>query len=412
MQNIYDILYLPNIPDMFPKIQAYYERYLGLQVKPQTLIIYSESPDEPNEMSLVYPCRIINANKLSLHDMKAAKNDAPLDSGELFQILSAHFSDVLSKKKLSLNQLIDLKRHIDTLQSKHLRHTFLDEHPECSVVARFAEGIYFSILQEIKHTINTNLSNPNYKNSLLSPLTTCLDELNVITPHCNIPDLIDFQESLDSLRDNQNIPPEQLEELELKLQTSSINLTKETKKRLSNLLASLESASSEDRVHTSQENQFLAKKSVVNEFLPTLKSQIYIKKNLHKLAPKYDPNIEKLLDHTIKSNIFDLLDLYEQDVKKSISDLKKSQKLQMIEHLKILCDEDTDSDLLYQEIAKNGDLLKSNSFGRYLFETICWLLGIKITTEKYSATLFQAANFKPSDEPLASDSTEPKNKYL
>lgn len=411
MQNIYDILYLPNIPDMFPKIQAYYEKHVGIRVAPQTMIIYSESPDEPNETFLVYPCHIINASKLSLHDLETSKNGAPLDSGDIFKILSTHFSGILGQNKLPLNQLKELKNHIDNLQSQHLRHAFLDEHPEGNVIVRYTEALYFSIVQEMKQTINTNLSSPNYQNSLLTPLDSCLDELKTLTPHCNIPDLIDFQESLDSLRDNQNISSEQLEELDPKLQVTATHLAKETQKRLSTLLTTIESTASKDKIYASQENQFLAKKTVVNTFLPTLKSQIYIKKNLHILISKENPEFAKLLDQTIKSSIFDLLGLYEQDVKQSVTDLKKSQKLQMIATLKTLCGEDEASNLLYEEIVKQGDLLKSQPIGRYLYEGICWLLGIKITTERYSATLFHAASDKISDTgTLKPDSTEQTNK--
>ncbi|NDH67660.1 MAG: hypothetical protein EBY22_07100 [Gammaproteobacteria bacterium] len=65
--------------------------------------------------------------------------------------------------------------------------------------------------------------------------------------------------------------------------------------------------------------------------------------------------------------------------------------MQLIAQLKALCyDTDSSSSEIYQVIITHGDLLKSQSIGRYIYECICWLLQIKIPTERHSVTLFKA----------------------
>lgn len=405
MQNINDILYQSNILDMYPKIQAYYDKHLGISVVQQTVTFYSDSPDDPNEMSFTYPHRIINARKIPILDQKKFVNSDVLDSGEVFSVLSTHFEQLLSQNKLSLTQLVEIKHHIDYQKAQHLKYDFLDDHPEGTVIVRFLDGLYFAVLRQIKQEIATGLSQPESQDSLINPFHAYLDELVTLPAQCNMEELISFQERITQLKETEK----QDEDLESKITVSSIKIAKEIKRRVSTIIANVETSSPKDRIQASTEQQFLSRKEVLNEMLPTLKSQLYLKKNLAILSNNAPPEFEKILDKSIKASIFDLLVSYEKEVISSFSDRKKTQKLRMIHTLKDLCQDESDSSLLYTEIVRYGPLLKSQSIGRYLYETICLFLGIKVMPEKYSSTLFQAARDGINTFDLESD--EIKKKY-
>lgn len=404
MRNINDILYQSNILDMYPRIQTYYDKHLGIKVAQHTVTFYSDSPDEPNEMSFTYPHRIINARKIPILDQKKFVNGDVLDSGEVFLVLSTHFEQMLSQNKLSLAQLVEIKHHIDYQKAQHLKYDFLDDHPEGTVIVRFLDGLYFAVLHQIKQEIATGLSQPQSQDALIHPLHAYLDELVTLPSQCNMEELISFQEYIAYLKETEK----QDADLESKITISSIKIANEIKRRVSTIIANVETCSSEDRIKASAEQQSLSRNTVLNEMLPTLKSQLYLKKNLAILSKNPHPTFDQILDKTIKANIFDLLVLYEKEVINSISDRKKAQKLRMILTLKNLCQNESDSSLLYTEIVRNGPLLKSQSIGQYLYEIICLFLGIKVMPEKYSSTLFQAARDSINTLDLESDEIKKK----
>ena len=130
--------------------------------------------------------------------------------------------------------------------------------------------------------------------------------------------------------------------------------------------------------------------TLLTEQLPTLKSQVQIKRALQTTHPHKYPEFEHLLEQSIKKSILVLLEKYEAETSTSMTDLKKTQKMQLIAQLKALCNDRASSSELYEVIITHGDLLKSQSIGRYIYECIYWLLQIKIPTERHSVTLFQA----------------------
>ena len=374
MKNIVDILDQENILDMFPKIQAYYSQQLGIHVAAQT-INFSRDDDEPVESNIIFPHKILNLHKISQHNpTQSHQNGKVLDSGEIIMILSAHFSEQLSHQNPELKTLIDIRKHIEYLKSQHLNYHFIDDHPEASVIVRYMDGLYFSVVKQIKQSLYTTLNAPNYQanNTLLHPLVAILDELEKIMPHLSTPDLIDFHTSIESLETDPNIPEALLEDLKPKLQSMSSNLNSKIQKTLT----------------------FLVKNSdptLLTEQLPTLKSQVQIKRALQTTHPYQYPEFEHLLEQSIKESILVLLEKYESETSTSMTDLKKTQKMQLIAQLKALCnDTASSSSEIYQVIITHGDLLKSQSIGRYIYECICWLLQIKIPTERHSVTLFQA----------------------
>ncbi len=373
MKNIVDILYQENILDMFPKIQAYYSQQLGIQVAQQT-INFSHDDDEPVESNIIFPHKILNLHKISQHNpTQSHQNGDVLNSDELLMILSAHFSEQLSRQNPKLETLIDISKHIEHLKSQHLNYDFIDDHPEASVILRYMDGVYFSVVKQIKQSLYKTLNAPNYQanNTLLHPLETILDELATIMPHLSTPDLIDFHTSIKSLENDPNIPEDLLEELKPKLQSMSSDLNNKIQKTLT----------------------FLAENSdptLLTEQLPTLKSQVQIKRALQTTHPYKYPEFEHLLEQSIKKSILVLLEKYEAETSTSMTDLKKTQKMQLIAQLKALCNNKASSSELYEVIITHGDLLKSQSIGRYIYECIYWLLQIKIPTERHSVTLFQA----------------------
>ena len=374
MKNIVDILDQENILDMFPKIQAYYSQQLGIHVAAQT-INFSRYDDEPVESNIIFPHKILNLHKISQHNpTQSHQNGKVLDSGEIIMILSAHFSEQLSHQNPELKTLIDIRKHIEYLKSQHLNYHFIDDHPEASVIVRYMDGLYFSVVKQIKQSLYTTLNAPNYQanNTLLHPLVAILDELEKIMPHLSTPDLIDFHTSIESLETDPNIPEALLEDLKPKLQSMSSNLNSKIQKTLTFLVENSDP-------------------TLLTEQLPTLKSQVQIKRALQTTHPYQYTEFEHLLEQSIKESILVLLEKYESETSTSMTDLKKTQKMQLIAQLKVLCnDTASSSSEIYQVIITHGDLLKSQSIGRYIYECICWLLQIKIPTERHSVTLFQA----------------------
>ncbi len=390
MKNIVDILYQENILDMFPKIQAYYRQHLGIQVEPQTIHHSREandSTDQSDEIGLlssseaiddynvIFPYQIKNSHKISQHNLtEPPKNGEYLDNSELASILAAHFSEQLSHQNLDLEKLTDIRKYIEHLKSQHLNYAFIDDHPEASVILRYMDGLYFSVVQQIKQRLYTALNAPRYQTrnaSLLHPLIAILDELATIMPHLNTPDLIDFQTCIESLSNDPSIPDDLFEELRSRLQSISPKISNKIQETLTFLVKNLDPA-------------------ILTEQLPTLKSQVQIKRALQTTQPFLYPEFEHLLEKSIKESILVLLDKYEAETNSSMTDLKKTQKMQLIAKLKDLCSDKGSSSELYQAIITHGDLLKSQSIGRYIYESICWLLRIKIPTERHSVTLFQA----------------------
>ena len=236
------------------------------------------------------------------------------------------------------------------------------------------DGLYFSVVKQIKQSLYTTLNAPNYQanNTLLHPLVAILDELEKIMPHLSTPDLIDFHTSIESLETDPNIPEALLEDLKPKLQSMSSNLNSKIQKTLTFLVENSDP-------------------TLLTEQLPTLKSQVQIKRALQTTHPYQYTEFEHLLEQSIKESILVLLEKYESETSTSMTDLKKTQKMQLIAQLKVLCnDTASSSSEIYQVIITHGDLLKSQSIGRYIYECICWLLQIKIPTERHSVTLFQA----------------------
>lgn len=386
MKNLNDILYQANILDMYPKIENYYRQHLNIEIEEKKLAV--NSAENPSEVLQTF-----------IH--KNLKSGDVLDGGEIIDSLSRHFDTIFQANSLSFEQLITLKKHIEYILSQRLTYDYMDDFPQALVIKRFMDGCYFAVLQQIKSTLYDHLS----KSSSHFNSDIYWDELRNILPHCNLADLIDFEECLQRLQNSKSNTTEEFEELDPKLTNIASQLTDDMQKRMSTFLSGL---ANDALGHATQAQRINAKETVIKEMLPTLKSQVYIKKNLLLFSPHDHSELNQLLEKTIKNSIFELLYLYEQDVKKSVSDMKKNQKIQFIENLKALCTEDNDVNLLYQEIITNGDLLKSQPIGRYLYECICWLLGIKITTEKYSATLFQAVNTKLNTEKIAN--LDPKHK--
>lgn len=374
MKNIVDILYQENILDMFPKIQAYYRQYLGIQVAPET-INFSHDDNEPAESNIIFPHKILDSHKISqLNLSQSHHNGGVLDSDKLATILAAHFSEQLSHQNLELEKLTDIRKHIEYLKSQHLNYVFIDEHPEASVIVRYMDGLYFSVVNQIKQRLYTALNAQNYQThnaSLLPPLIAILDELATIMPHLNTPDLIDFQTSIESLNTDPNIPDDLLEELRPRLQSISTKISNKIQETVTYLVKNVDP-------------------TILTEQLPTLKSQVQIKRALQTTQPYLYPEFEHLLEQSIKESILGLLDKYEAETNTSMTDLKKTQKMELIVKLKALCSDTASSSELYQVIITHGDLLKSQSIGRYIYECICWLLQIKIPTERHSVTLFQA----------------------
>ncbi|MEI6095399.1 MAG: hypothetical protein WCR08_08080 [Gammaproteobacteria bacterium] len=374
MKNIVDILDQENILDMFPKIQAYYSQQLGIHVAAQT-INFSRDDDEPVESNIFFPHKILNLHKISQHNpTHSHQNGKVLDSDEIIMILSAHFSEQLSHQNPELKTLIDIRKHIEYLKSQHLNYHFIDDHPEASVIVRYMDGLYFSVVKQIKQSLYTTLNAPNYQanNTLLHPLVAILDELEKIMPHLSTPDLIDFHTSIESLETDPNIPEALPEDLKPKLQSMSSKLNSKIQKTLTFLVENSDP-------------------TLLTEQLPTLKSQVQIKRALQTTHPYQYLEFEHLLEQSIKESILVLLEKYESETSTSMTDLKKTQKMQLIAQLKALCnDTASSSSEIYQVIITHGDLLKSQSIGRYIYECICWLLQIKIPTERHSVTLFQA----------------------
>ena len=371
MKSINDILSQKDILSMFPKIQAYYAQYLGIEVSHQIIrFAHDSDPDKTTDLSHVFPYKIVNSNKIPQHaDIQAYQNGKVLDPGEIAAILVAHLSTKLEQKNLELETLITLKQHIEYLKSQHLNSDFIDDNPEACVIVRYLDGLYFSVLQKIKQKLYTKLSEPDYQSDAL---VHQLNELSSILPHLNMPDLLDFQNCLDDLQTDNNIPSDLLEELQPFMQAISTKIKKNIQHTLHFMIHDMETET-----------------SLLNERLPTLKSQIQMK---HALQTMQDvaPKLVHFLDLNIKTTILGLLERYELEVKNAILETKKEQKMQLIVKLKGLCRDTVSSDDLYQEIIRHGDLLKNQSIGRYIYECICWLFRIKIPTERHSVTLFQA----------------------
>ena len=379
MKTLNDILYQKNILDMFPKIQAYYQKHLNIHVESLVQTLHGDSEDDPLETLLTFP----HVNQ---------KTGDNLDSGELISIFSTYLLDVFKHNSPSLEQLVEIKNHIEYLKDQQLTYNFIDDYPQAAVIKRFVDGCYYSVEQQLKKIIYERLSHINYQNIVIDPLESYLVELQTILPHCDLSNLIDFKEVLENLTNKATIPEAELEGLQTKLTKISSTIDTEINKRMKTLLSMLEMSNEHMK-----ELEISSKERVINEMLPTLKNQIYIKKNLPILGLDEAADFHKLLEHSIKNNILKLLNLCQQEVQYSISDINKQEKIQVIEDLKGQCVEEKDPNLLYQEIIKHGDLLKSKPIGRYLYECICWFLGIKIHKDSYYGTLFQAVSTKLLD---------------
>jgi len=376
MKTVNDILSQNDILFMFPKIQAYYARYLGIEVLHQIISFAHDSDsDKTTDLSHAFPHKIVNSNKLPQDaNLQTYQTGKVLDAGEITSILVAHFYTQLEQQNLELETLITLKQHIEYLKSQHLNSDFIDENPEAIVIVRYLDGLYFSVLQQIKQKLYTKLSEPDYQSdALVHPLIHQLNELSSILPHLNMPDLLDFQSCLDDLQTDNNIPYDILDELQPFVQAISAKIKKNIQHTLNFMINNMETET-----------------SILNERLPTLKSQIQMKRALQTMQTATHPTLEHFLDQNIKATILGLLDRYELEVKNSILEPKKEQKMQLILKLKGLCSDTVSSNDLYQEIITHGDLLKNQSIGRYIYECICRLLRIKIPTERHSVTLFHA----------------------
>lgn len=391
MKNINDILYQENILSMFPKIQHYYSQQLGIGVT-QKIQSFSSDAEEPAEIYYTFPYQIINSAKLPYHELSASTQTGDtLDSGELATILAAHFSSLLTYQNLELEKLVNIRKHIEHLKSQHLNYNFIDDHPEATVIVRYMDGLYYSVVSQIKQKLYAEFSHPNYQtnaqsHTLLHPMITRLNELATILPHLSTPDLLDFQACFEVMIADPNIPEDFLEDINPTLQHVSDNIHKKIEKTLHFLVTHVNA-------------------SIIAEQLPTLKSQVQIKQMLQEKHPLVYPEFEHLLEQSIKTTIRDLLDKYEVETNTSVLDLKKKQKLQIIAKLQGLCDEKIPSTDLYQAIITHGDLLKSQSIGRYILDCICWLLQI-MPKERHSVTLFQAV--APAKMPSAEPSSEEK----
>lgn len=392
MKNIDDILYQKNILSMFPKIQHYYSQQLGISVS-QKIQSSSADAEEPAEIDCTFPYQIMNSAKLPHYELSASiQTGGTLDSGELATILAAHFSNLLTNQNLELEKLFKIKNHIESLKLQ-LNFNFINDHPEASVIVRYMDGLYYSVVSQIKQKLYAEFSHPNYQTNaqshpLLHPMIARLNELATILPHLSNPDLLDFQACFEVMVADPNIPEDFLEDINPTLQHVSSDIHEKIKKTLKFLVKNVNA-------------------DIIAEQLPTLKSQVQIKQMLQEKHPLAYPEFEHLLEQNIKTTIRDLLDKYEVETNRSVLDLKKNQKLQMIAKLQGLCDADTPSTDLYQAIITHEELLKSQSIGRYILDCICWLLQI-MPKERHSVTLFQAV--APTKIPGAEPSSETRMK--
>ena len=394
MKNITDILYQKDILSMFPKIQHYYSHQLGISVTPKMQSFSSQDEEDqdqvaPRETFCTFPYQIMNANKLPHHQRLAKiQTGDTLDSGELADILDAHFTSLIAHQNLALEKLVEIRKHIESLKSQHLTYDFMDDHPESAVIVRYLDGVYYSVVLQIKEKLLTELSQPNLQNTvqnhaLLHPVLPMITELHAIFSHLSTLDLLDFQQCVDTMRTSEHAS----DDVQSSLQQISGKINTKIDKKVRSLAQELErSILSETKPLSIDGN---AEDQLLMEMFPTLKSQMQLKKMLQINCPHTYPEFEHLLEQRIKISIRDLLDDIKIETNTSTLDLRKTQKLHIIKQLQDLCDEKTPSTELYQALIVQGDVLKAHSVGRYILECICWLLQIALK-ERHSVTLFQA----------------------
>lgn len=391
MHAITEILYQENILAMFPKIQDYYQKQIGIQVRAEILHVQRDSDDELLETHITFPYRVKDIKKLPTH----LQTNKVLDSGELAEVLNTHFSEILEKNQMTLAELIHQRKHIEHIKSQYLTYSFMDDYPEASVILRYMDGYYSSLIQKTKEQIYADLSqlqeSDTQEMSLLHPFTTHLEELRALLPHFSLNDLIDFQESIARLANHSVISEKYGEDIAPKLAVIAEEIQKKIHKSMMYLVNNVEYG-------------------ILIDMLPSLKKQIQVKKYLPLHLPQADPKFSELLETTIRESLLTLLQACSHEIEASVSDFQKDKKRKLIAKLIDLCADPKASDKLYQEIIEQGDLLKSLPIGRYIYESICWLLNIKISSERHSVTLFQAVN--PKSIPTSEANHQNKEKKL
>ncbi len=343
MQSIQEILEQKSVEEMIPLIETYYANRLGVRVE--------EFQMEDNKG---YSYRVHNAKKLPKHLGLSEKTG--LDAGDLTALLTNDFSEVI--KKASIEYLISVKNFITQLKRDNLHQDYIDDHPKSAIVARYLDGLLFSSIEQIKEKLYQALQeSPSHADTLLDKKQVLMEQLDSIIPELSLEDLLSFRDMLSCL-------DEVHEDTDQRLQA----ITAQIQKKIAQFAR-------------------YADFTTLHETLPSLKSQIQIKKFLLEVDPEIRQNLSPLIDESIISVVLELLLLYKQDVERSSTDFHKTEKLQLIEQL----NQTTNIDDLLTTIQANARILKKNPIGRYLYECICWFFNLKTKASTYPMTLFDTS---------------------
>lgn len=360
MQTIQEILEQKSVDDMIPLIEAYYENRLGIRVEEydenHLRIGVEEYQVEEYQIEDIkgYSYHVHNAKKLP-KQLGLSKKTA-LDAGEITALLTNDFSGVL--KSEPIEYLISVKNFITQLKRDNLHQKYIADHPKTAIVSRYLDGLLFSTIEHIKEKLYKALQElPTHTNTLLDKEQVLMEQLDSIIPELSLEDLLNFRDTLSYLGAEH-------EETQRTLQAITAQIHKKI----------------------SQFSRY-ADISTLHETLPSLKSQMQVKKFLLEVDPEIRQNLSPLIDESIISVVLELLILYKQDVERSSTDFHKTEKLQLIEQL----NQTSNIDDLLSTIQANAKILKKNPIGRYLYECVCWFFNLKNNASSYPMTLFDTA---------------------
>ncbi|MCR9191061.1 MAG: hypothetical protein NXI01_00170 [Gammaproteobacteria bacterium] len=361
MDNIYDIYQKDTILEMIPLIETYFKNQLGIEVLTERNVAPEVEHDSDRAVGYHYRLR---TNGL----------DKQLDPDKMLNLLFEHFVTVIAEEKPE--DLIRMQNYIENIKSKYLTFNFISQHPEGNIVVRFTDGLYVAVIHQLAQEIYQNLSKPlpDHANTLLMiPKAEDLKILVGLITKIELHELLNFKIILEKRRNDLD-PDDHDNDFAIAVQDVLKKINIQIRRQTSEI---------------AQEADI----TILTEKLPTLQSQIHIKKILaqNEIEAESDKyQLYGLLDIAIKSTILELLNDFEKDVHQTYSDRHKEDKLRLITDLRAMCQETADTEKLYQTIHSNEKLLTSTAIGRYLYDCICWLLNIQNKQPNYSQQLFKS----------------------